>query len=77
MKLLNDARLSKRQKQVAAMVINGMSSKEIARAFEISPNTVKACTALIYEKLEINKKTELIHMAYIAEYGVARLTCDP
>lgn len=41
----------------------GESNKEIARALELSPNTVKTHIANLYAKLEVARRTQAIHKA--------------
>lgn len=51
--------LSKQETKVAQMVGVGYSDKEIADLLCVSPGTVKVHKTNIFEKLEINKATEL------------------
>ncbi len=41
----------------------GQSNKEIARALEVSPNTVKTHIANLYAKLEVARRTQAIQKA--------------
>lgn len=55
--------LSRKEKEVIALVMNGFSDKEIAVRLFISINTVKTHIKHIYEKLEINGRKELLKLA--------------
>ena len=59
--------LSRRERQVAMHLTEGLTSKEIARLLDISPRTVEAHRAKLIEKLEARNGAELI----------ARLTGTP
>ena len=46
------ARLSAREHEVLARIVRGMSNKEIAREFDLSPRTVETYRANVFAKLE-------------------------
>lgn len=50
--------ISARELEVLELLANGASNKIIARKLDISPNTVKTHTKNLYEKLEVNNRTE-------------------
>lgn len=52
--------LSSREQDVLAMIIAGLSNKEIARDLTLSPRTIEAHRANIFTKLEINSLAKLI-----------------
>ena len=54
------ALLSARESEVAGFYIDGLSYKEIARALDISPGTVRTHLNSIYRKLEVSSRTELM-----------------
>ena len=53
--------LTRRELTVAEKYAEGLSYKEIARDFGISPATIRNHIAAIYRKLEINNKAQLVH----------------
>jgi DNA-binding CsgD family transcriptional regulator len=62
--------VSDREYEVLALVAEGRSNKEIARALDVSPNTVKTHIASLFEKLEAKRRTEAIVRA--RELGMLR-----
>jgi two-component system, NarL family, nitrate/nitrite response regulator NarL len=48
----HSARLTPREREVLALVAAGISNKGIARALQVSPNTVKFHIAALLEKLD-------------------------
>ncbi|WAI81639.1 MULTISPECIES: response regulator transcription factor [Achromobacter] len=54
------ARLSGREHEVLARVVQGMSNKEIAREFDLSPRTVETYRANVFAKLEADSLAQLI-----------------
>ncbi len=60
---IEEKSLSRKEKEVIALVMNGLSDKEIAVRLFISINTVKTHLKHIYEKLEINGRKELLKLA--------------
>lgn len=59
--------LSQRQKQVMDMVVQGLSSKEIAAELGISPRTVETYRLWIMEKTGARNLAELVRMAMLLE----------
>lgn len=53
-------RLSGREREVLVRIVQGMSNKEIAREFELSPRTVETYRANVFEKLEADSLAQLI-----------------
>lgn len=51
--------LTSREDQIAALVTDGMSNKEIAQALRISPATVKNHVHSILEKLELSRRSAI------------------
>jgi DNA-binding CsgD family transcriptional regulator len=55
--------LTPRECQILELLASGQSTKEIARQLGISPNTAKTHLARVYEKLEVQRRTQAIHKA--------------
>ena len=55
--------LTPREQQIAEAIARGLSNKQIAREFGISPETVKRHLATIYDKLAVRGRVALaIHI---------------
>ncbi len=54
--------LSARERQVIQHVAGGMSNREIAKALELSPHTVKNYLFRIFDKLGVSSRTELLYL---------------
>jgi len=59
--------LTARERDVLAMISQGLSNKRIARALEISPETVKSHVKRIFLKLEVSTRTEAVFRALSLE----------
>ncbi|WP_245454509.1 response regulator transcription factor [Bradyrhizobium sp. RP6] len=57
--------LTPREHQIARLVSEGMSNKEIARQLDVSPGTVKVHLHNIFQKLEITNRTVLATLALL------------
>jgi DNA-binding CsgD family transcriptional regulator len=57
--LILSAQLSEREAEILLLIASGKSNKKIAETLFISINTVKYHTRNLYEKLDINKRTEI------------------
>ncbi|MES2536529.1 MAG: response regulator [Pseudomonadota bacterium] len=60
------ALLTPREREVLAMVADGMSSKMIARALDLSLRTVESYRAKVFEKLEVNSLAECVKIQLAA-----------
>lgn len=66
--VLNEAeaarlRLSKRELEVLQLMADGLSNLEIAERLFISLNTIKTHSSKIFEKLEVQRRTQAVEMA--------------
>lgn len=52
--------LTPRECEILELLASGRSTKEIARQLEISPNTAKTHLAKVYQKLEVQRRTQAI-----------------
>ena len=55
--------LTPRECEILQLLASGRSTKEIARQLDISPNTAKTHLARVYQKLEVQRRTQAIHKA--------------
>jgi DNA-binding CsgD family transcriptional regulator len=55
--------LTPREHEILERLASGQSNKELARALDISPNTIKTHVARLYEKLEVRNRIEAIEKA--------------
>lgn len=67
---LESLKISDREFEVLRLLASGQSNKEIARQLEVSPNTVKTHLARLFEKLEVDRRTQAIVRA--RELGMIR-----
>jgi ATP/maltotriose-dependent transcriptional regulator MalT len=58
--------LTARERDVLAMISQGLSNKRIARALEISTETVKSHVKHIFLKLEVSTRTEAVFSGAVA-----------
>lgn len=52
-----------REYEVLTLLAAGCANKEIARRLDLSPNTVKTHLARLYEKLEVQRRTQAVQKA--------------
>ena len=57
------ASLSQRERQVLALVAEGLSTKEVAFRLSIAPSTASMHVTRIYEKLGVNKAVAAVRLA--------------
>lgn len=64
------AQLSEREKEVAALIVQGLTNKEIARALALSPRTVETHRANLFAKLQAESLAQMIRQyAVVIEEG--------
>lgn len=72
-----NAKLTPREKDVAEFIGFGYSIKETANALGIAFDTVKVIMKHIYEKVDIQKSTELAKYCYCRRFGLHLSQCEP
>ncbi len=55
--------ISPREYETLELLSQGHTNKEIARKMEVSPNTVKTHLSKLYEKLDVQRRTQAIQKA--------------
>jgi DNA-binding NarL/FixJ family response regulator len=55
--------LSKREREVLLLIVDGLSAREVAQALDISTKTVEAHRTSLMRKLGVRKATELVRYA--------------
>jgi len=55
--------LTERERRVLELLAAGHANKEIARLLDVSPNTVKTHIANLFQKLEVERRTQAIQKA--------------
>ena len=55
--------LTTRECEILGHLASGQSTKELARTFAISPNTVKTHLARVFEKLEVQNRMQAVEKA--------------
>ncbi|RFP79192.1 DNA-binding response regulator [Hydrogenophaga borbori] len=65
--------LSPREREVLALIVEGLSNKAIARALDLSPRTVETHRAHVFEKLGVDSLAQLVrgYAALVNETGAA------
>ena len=54
------AELSPRERQVLALIVQGLSNKDMARVLELSPRTVEVHRANLFAKLQVPSLAHLV-----------------
>jgi two-component system response regulator NreC len=65
----DDVPLSRREKEILALVVNGLTNQQIADQLSISPRTVDTHRTNIMQKLDIHELAHLVR--YAIEHGIA------
>ncbi len=62
------ARLSAREREVLALIVEGLTNKEIGRALALSPRTVESHRAHVFDKLQAQSLAQVVrHYAVLVE----------
>jgi FixJ family two-component response regulator len=62
--------LSPREREVLALIVDGLTNKEVGRALQLSPRTVETHRAHLSQKLEVGSLAQLIrHYATLVDEG--------
>jgi DNA-binding NarL/FixJ family response regulator len=56
--------LTEREKEILALLVQGLLYKEIGAKLNISANTAKKHVINIYNKLHVNSRAQVMHLAY-------------
>jgi len=59
--------ITRREYAVLEMLATGRSNKEIARHLNVSPNTIKTHLGNLFEKLQVNRRTQAVARARALE----------
>jgi len=68
-------KLTPREKEIVTLVAQGLTSQEIAERLSVSISTVQTHRAHVMEKLNLNRRSELIN--YAIRIGLLRGPADP
>ena len=55
--------ISKREQEVLELMAQGLSNNEIAERLFVSLNTIKTHSSKLFEKLEVNRRTQAVELA--------------
>jgi DNA-binding CsgD family transcriptional regulator len=59
-KAAEDFGLTRRERQMVELLIEGMTTKEIARTLNLSPNTVKSFLRLVMTKMGVTTRSGIV-----------------
>ena len=62
--LMQEAGLTGREADVARLICEGLSDKEIAKGLELSPHTVKDHLKRVYSKFRIHARSQLVSLMF-------------
>ncbi len=62
-KALEELGISKRELEVLELIAQGLSNNEIAERLFVSLNTIKTHSSKLFEKLDVNKRTQAVEAA--------------
>ncbi|MEM9531343.1 MAG: response regulator transcription factor [Pseudomonadota bacterium] len=55
--------ITPREQEVLVLLAQGLTNKQIARELDLSPNTIKTHVARLFEKLEVERRTQAAQRA--------------
>ena len=55
--------LTRRERQVLALLADGLTTRQMARRLEISPRTVETHVGKLYRKLEVHSRVQAVSRA--------------
>ena len=67
-KKLNELEITQREHEILDLIAKGMSNQEIADKLFISLNTIKTHSSRLFEKLEVNRRTQAVQKG--KEFGL-------
>ncbi|MEO8664409.1 MAG: response regulator transcription factor [Ignavibacteria bacterium] len=70
-RLIRSVRMTKREKQVIALIGEGSTNKEIGQTLHLSPSTVKSHVHNILEKLAMHNRIEIARYAHSGEGAIS------
>lgn len=62
-KAIEELGISKRELEVLELIAQGLSNNEIAERLFVSLNTIKTHSSKLFEKLEVNRRTQAVEAA--------------
>ena len=62
--LMQEAGLTQREADVARLICEGLSDKEIANSLHLSPHTIKDHLKKIYSKFRVHARSQLVSLMY-------------
>ena len=75
--ILKSIQITKREQQVAVLIIDGLTNKEIAQKLQISTYTVKSHVHNILEKLSLQTRAQIAKHANISELEIKAIETTP
>ena len=71
---LEQWKLTRREAEIAELVMRGLQNHEIAQALGLAPNTVRNALARIFPKAEVSTRAELVFLAHQSQDKPAERT---
>jgi DNA-binding CsgD family transcriptional regulator len=64
-----ERKISKREREIAELILQGKSNKEIEHQLFISPHTVKNHIYSLYQKAGVKSRGQLVHLILESQRG--------